>query len=92
MPDLGAFPWGTAGPAALLAFAVVLILTGRITTRQALEDARADRDKFEQAWNRSQDTVGELAQQVTALVEIGRTTQTLLESLVNERDDREPAA
>jgi hypothetical protein len=87
--NLASIPWAQGGAAALLALAVWLILTGRIVPRQTLQDVQAQRDKYEQAWQTSQATIGELSQQVTALVEVGRTTETLLRSIVGERTDRD---
>ena len=87
--NFAAIPWVQGGAAALLAFAVWLILTGRIVPRAVLKDSQAERDKWESAWRTSQDTVTELSQQVTALVEVGKTTEALLRSIVADNGERQ---
>lgn len=44
--DLSLIPWGTLGPAGLLAVVVGLIVTGRLVPRSALLDAQAERDRW----------------------------------------------
>lgn len=43
-PDIPAWLLGTAGPGALLAATVYMVLTGRLVTRQAHMDRIADKD------------------------------------------------
>ena len=87
--SFASIPWVQGGAAALLAFTVWLILTGRIVPRSVLRDSQDERDKWEQAWKTSQDTVAELSRQVTALVEVGRTTEALLRSIVGDTNGGE---
>jgi hypothetical protein len=81
------------GVSSLLLVAVVwAIFTGRILPRSTLEDVRADRDArlaeirkeaddWRSAWQVLQETNRVLADQVSELSELGRTTNQLIQAL-----------
>jgi hypothetical protein len=75
---------GNLGAGALLALTVLLILTGRIVPRRSLDDARAERERWEAAWHAEKETSQALSVQVGTLIELGRTTEALLNTLVRE--------
>jgi hypothetical protein len=75
--------WPQIGATGLLSLVVVMIMTGRLVPRRTLKDIEEQRARWEAAWSTSQDTITQYAEQVTALVEVGRTTEALLRSLVD---------
>lgn len=85
---LDSLPIPTLGAAGLLALAVWLILTGRIVPRRHYEDIEADRDRWRTAAEQWQTAHAEQAKPVAELIEIGRTTERLLQAMVDERDRR----
>jgi VIT1/CCC1 family predicted Fe2+/Mn2+ transporter len=92
--NLGALPWSQLGATGLLAIAVGLILGGWLVPRRALKDAQKERDKWEALAKLSQSTERELVEQVVILVEVGRTTEALMRSIVTAADrprDKDPA-
>lgn len=74
---------GTLG--ALVGLAVRKIYSGDLVPRRTLEDAQEQRDKWEQASIKAQDNVALLAAQVSDLAEIGKVTESLLRSIVDDR-------
>ena len=88
-------PWETIGPGAVLTFVVVLILTGRLVPRRALEDTREDRDYERQARERSEaarailsDAVMEHQHQMSELLKHAETTQAFISALQNALNSR----
>jgi hypothetical protein len=75
--------WPQLGATGLLTLVVLLIVTGRLVPRRTLQDVEEQRARWETAWHTQQDTIGQYANQVTAMVEVGRTTEALLRSLVD---------
>lgn len=57
----------------LLSWVIWLVLTGRLVPRSQLEDAQKTADRFEHAWQITQENQGNLA---AAIVEVGTLTKT----------------
>lgn len=81
-------PWSTiiAGGVALLLVAVVgltirSIIKGDLVPRSAVADIRADRDKWEAAWHRQQDTITQFEGQLAANTEALKFQQQFVEAL-----------
>jgi uncharacterized coiled-coil protein SlyX len=75
----------------VVAFGVRALIKGDLVPHRVLEDVEERADKWETAWGKGQDTIRELAEQVTELKEIGRTTEALLRSVVDRSKDKDPA-
>lgn len=58
------------------------ILTGQLVPRSVLDDANARADKWEAAWEKSQEIVGAFDGRLTALAEATELNTQLLSSLV----------
>lgn len=91
MTSLAQVPWQTllAGGTVLvlistLALVFRAILKGSLVPRTAVEDIRADRDKWEAAWRTQQDTLSELDNTLDANTEALRLMQQLVESLATK--------
>jgi hypothetical protein len=88
---LAAVPWSTliASGVALLLLSVVgltirSIIKGDLVPRSAVNDIRADRDKWEQAWNKSQDTQAAQNARLDANTEALRLVEQLLNALASK--------
>lgn len=84
-------PWSTiiAGGCAftLVAFVGLVlraILQGKLVPRSAVDDIRADRDKWESAWRLSQDTMAEVDARLDANTEALRLMQQLVDALATK--------
>ncbi len=71
---LDGIPLVQVGAGTLLTLVVLLILSGRLVPRRALDDAHADRD----AWKK---VALEQAPQLTQMLEYARTADAVLRSL-----------
>lgn len=87
------------GAVAVLGFVVLAIIAGKLVPRKVVEDVRADRDaRLEEANKRgdewraaaeAQDARNDLqAQQIQQLLDIGRTTNALVEGLTKAAQER----
>jgi cell division septum initiation protein DivIVA len=79
----GGFPWGQVSASAVLFFAIVLVLTGRLVPRSALKDAERVRDEWRQMFKDSQGNVTELVRQQSDLLIIGKSSETMLREIVD---------
>lgn len=67
---------------ALVGAGVRAILTGRLVPRSAVEDVRADRDKWELAWQNSQATITAFEGRLDANTEALKLMERLMDALV----------
>lgn len=85
------------GPSSILALAVLLVLLGLVVPRRQLKDLRDDRDKREKqlieerdewkaAFFASDKTSRELAGQMQAMLEQGRTTEAVIKAIPKRAD------
>lgn len=82
-PTLLTVLWSViAALASIVGLTVRSILTGRLVPRSAVEDIRADREKWETAWHLSQQTMTEFAARVDANTEALRLVERILDALV----------
>lgn len=85
------FLWSQVTPWGLVTLLVVTFVTaflrGAIVTRRQYEDVIAQRDKWEEAWIRSQDTLAALGTHIDANTEMQRTVERMMSSLMS-RDRR----
>jgi hypothetical protein len=70
-----------AGPTALLALVVLLVLTGRLVPRSTLEDAHQERDTWRAAHVESEKARREEREQTEALLEMAHLGNQVLNSL-----------
>lgn len=70
--------------ASLVGFGIRAILTGQLVPRSAVEDIRADRDKWEKAWQLSQETMSEFDGRLDANTEAIRLAAQLVEALATK--------
>lgn len=79
------------GAAGLLCLVVVMVLTGRLVPRSALEDARADRDYWRAA--HAEEVSARQAERglTNELLEVARTADHVLASLPQAADREEVA-
>lgn len=87
-------PWPTllAGTVALALVSIVAafiraILKGDLVPRSVLDDARATADKWESAWDRSEDRLDQFEGRLNAIGENADLNTSLLQTLV-ERSQR----
>ncbi len=81
-PTLLAVLWGAVGGlAGIVALTIRSILTGRLVPRSAVDDIRADRDKWETAWKLSQQTMTEVEGRLDANTEALRLVEQLVTAL-----------
>jgi hypothetical protein len=80
-------PWGLV--TLLVVTFVTAFLRGSIVTRRQYEDVIAQRDKWEQAWVRSQETLATLGTHVDANTEMQRTVERMLSSLMARDRERQ---
>lgn len=73
-------------PSALLGMVVVLLLTGRLFPRKAVDDANRDRDYWRQAHTVSEQVRAEQKEQITELLEQSRLTVQLLQGIRDAAD------
>lgn len=85
--ELDKIPWGDLGPPGLIALFILLLFTGKIVTRAALEDMREQRDFFKQAWVESQATVQSMDERVDANTDALRSVEQALRA-ITEGDRR----
>ncbi len=83
------------GATGLLAVVVVLILTGRLVPKTALEDLRTDKDKQIETWRGAYEKALEVQdaqrEHIAALLDATRTTTRVIQALpratgINERN------
>lgn len=79
----GGFPWGQVSASAVLFFAIVLVLTGRLVPRSALKDAEKARDEWREMFKESQGNVTELVSQQKDLMVVGRSSEKMLREIVD---------
>lgn len=70
--------------ASLVGFGIRAILTGQLVPRNAVDDIRADRDKWEAAWKLSQETMSEFDGRLDANTEAIRLAAQLVEALATK--------
>lgn len=68
-------------PAALLGFAVLLLLTGRLVPRTHLTDVQKECERWRLAYEAEREAHATADAQSKELLEAGRTTKALLEGL-----------
>lgn len=73
------------GATGILTLVVLLVLWGKIVPRSTLDDMRADKDKQIETWRSAyekSETAREIQRaQITDLLEIARTTNTVIQAL-----------
>lgn len=90
--DLTSISVVQGGAAGLVALIVLMVLTGKLVTRSALEDARADRDarlaearaeiaQWQAAARTTMETNSVQAGQIEQLMEVARTAEHLIRAL-----------
>lgn len=72
---------GQVGIGGLLSLAIWLIFTGRLVTRNVVDDIRMQRDRWEQAARDSESARAEERAQVRELLEVAKITEHVLTSL-----------
>ncbi len=77
------FPWTQVSASVILAFAVWLILTGRLVPRSFLQQTREQGEQWKQLFNESQDNVSELVGMVKDLTETSKTSEKMLRDIVD---------
>lgn len=89
------------GPAGLLAVVVIMILTGRLVPRSALDDLRADKNSQIETWKtayeKSVSAQDVQREQIAALLDASRVTTHVIQALpvaarLNEQGDRHALA
>lgn len=75
--------WGNVSASAVLFFAIVLILTGRLTPRSNLKDEQKRGDEWREMFMESQKTVTELVSQVKDLTATSKSSETILKEIVD---------
>lgn len=78
---LGSLTVADLGATALLSLTVLMVLTGRLVTRSREQDLIADRDAWRAAHQVSEEARHVQVRQIDELVEAGRTTRYLVETL-----------
>lgn len=86
---LDGLPVGQISAGALVALVVLMILTGRLVTRQQLTDLRADRDKWEASATKWQEVSTKQGMTLERLLELAETTEHAL-SEIQQHARREP--
>jgi hypothetical protein len=84
--ELAAFPWGDLGPTGLVALFVLLLFTGRVVTRAVYQDMVAQRDKWESAWQASQQALAERDALIDANTEALKTVEASFNSFLSLRE------
>ena len=79
--DLTTLPIIPTSAGALLSVFVLLVFYGKLVPRALVEDLRADRDMWKQAYTNEQARSAELTAQMTAMMEVARTTEQVMRSL-----------
>ena len=72
------------GPAALVAIAVLLVLTGRLVPRRTYDDMKHDRDEWRASHRLSEQARLEQAGQLDEMLELGRTTTAIVRASYRE--------
>lgn len=95
MPEL---PWaallGTGGPWALVALAIVSVLSGRLVPSSTVQMLLKRGDDYKAAWEASEEARKVQAEQLAQLREVGRTVEVVMRALPSPNSaaaDREPA-
>lgn len=91
MPGLLSAPIGQLGAGALVTVVVLLILSGRLVPRRALQDAQADRDYWRQAHDTQQQITLKQGMSVERLLVLSETSAHALQEIqaaVGDRGDR----
>ena len=73
-------PWGLV--TLLVVTFVTAFLRGAIVTRRQYDDVIAQRDKWEKAWEKSQETLTTLGTHIDANTEMQRTVERMIASLM----------
>lgn len=75
-------PLADIGYGAIVTLVILLVLTGKLVPRRVLEDAFRQRDNWQAAAERKDETIGVLSQQVGELVlEHAKSTEQLIRAL-----------
>ncbi|MFV2172355.1 hypothetical protein [Actinomadura sp. LOL_011] len=69
---------------AMVGLVVRSILTGRLVPRSAVDDIRADRDKWESAWRLQQETLAAIDDRLDANTEALRLVEQLVQALATK--------
>lgn len=82
------------GATGLLAVVVIMILTGRLVPKSAIEDLRTDKDKQIEIWRAAYETSMSAQEvqreQISALLEATKTTTHVIQSLPVYPNERSP--
>lgn|SRR5688572_24911388 len=81
MTDIFGIPIGIWGPSSLLAFAILLLLTGRLWTDRAYRELKQDRDTWKEACKASELARAEAFAQNAQLFEQGKATHAIVEAM-----------
>jgi 5-methylcytosine-specific restriction endonuclease McrBC regulatory subunit McrC len=83
--EFSSFLTPATGATGVLTLVVMLILWGKLVPRAQLEDLRADKDKqietWQQAYSRSEEARDIMRGQITELLQMARTTNSVIEAL-----------
>lgn len=75
--------WGNVSASAVLLFAIVLVLTGRLVPRSYLKDEQKRGDEWREMFMESQANVTELVSQVKDLTVTTKSSETILREIVD---------
>lgn len=89
--SLSQVPWQTLlagglvlGLLGIVGWIVRAVLSGKLVPRTAVDDIRADRDKWEAAWRLQQAALGEIDGRLDANTEALRLVERLVEALATK--------
>ncbi|HET8588976.1 MAG TPA: hypothetical protein VFM01_05035 [Nakamurella sp.] len=81
MTDAVAWALANLGPGALIVLVVLLILSGRLVPRRALQDMINERDDWKAAAQAKDATIAVQARQIDELQEAGRVATAVMQAL-----------
>ncbi|MGW8179616.1 MAG: hypothetical protein ACWGQW_12785 [bacterium] len=76
-------------PATLLGFAVLLLLMGWIVPRRTLNDKASECERWRRAYEAERKRADTADAQTSELLEVARTTHSLIEALVGNQHENE---